>query len=82
MSIFDAIVEFVSGPLLVRAGSHGPGAPGPWALTGSILRRCPTFIRSDDWPWSSYNNFALNPVNVRDCPIQFDNVRLTGQYRG
>ena len=33
------------------------------------LVRCP-----EEWRWSSYNNFALDPLRVADCPIQIDYV--------
>jgi len=35
-----------------------------------------------EWPWSSYNNFALHKATVAACPIQIDYVRLQDQYRG
>ncbi len=28
----------------------------------------------EDWPWSSYNNFALDASRVRGCPIRIDYV--------
>ena len=34
------------------------------------------------WPWSSYNNFALEKETVARCPIQIDYVRLPEGYRG
>ena len=36
----------------------------------------------EEWRWSSYNNFALDPITVRDCPIRIDYVRLPDSYRG
>jgi REP element-mobilizing transposase RayT len=36
----------------------------------------------EDWRWSSYSNFSLDPVTVRSCPIQIDYVRLPERYRG
>ncbi|HEV2492078.1 MAG TPA: transposase [Terriglobia bacterium] len=36
----------------------------------------------EDWPWSSYNNFALDASRVEGCPIQIDYVRLPEGYRG
>lgn len=38
--------------------------------------------RPGDWCWSSYNNFSLDPVTVRGCPIEIDYARLPEQYRG
>ncbi len=38
--------------------------------------------RPEEWPWSSYNNFALDPAAVRGSPIAIDYVRLPDQYRG
>ena len=32
----------------------------------------------EDWPWSSYNNFALEKQPVAACPIQIDYVRMPG----
>ncbi len=37
--------------------------------------------RPQDWPWSSYNNFALEEATVARCPIQIDYVRLPNGYR-
>jgi len=36
--------------------------------------------RPEDWRWSSYNNFALDPAVVAACPIQIDYVRLPLGY--
>jgi putative transposase len=36
----------------------------------------------EEWRWSSYNNFALDRVTVRQCPIQIDYLQLSEQYRG
>jgi REP element-mobilizing transposase RayT len=36
----------------------------------------------EEWRWSSHNNFALDPITVRDCPIRIDYVRLPDSYRG
>jgi putative DNA methylase len=30
----------------------------------------------EEWRWSSYNNYSLDPERVADCPIQVDCVRL------
>ena len=38
--------------------------------------------KPDEWPWSSYNNFALQKAAVGRCPIQIDYVRLPPGYRG
>ncbi len=38
--------------------------------------------RAEEWRWSSYNNFSLDRVSVRSCPIQIDYMRLPEQYRG
>jgi len=38
--------------------------------------------RPEDWRWSSYNNFSLDPPTVRDCPIRIDYVRLPEEYHG
>src|SRR5580765_1447488 len=32
--------------------------------------------RPEDWPWSSYNNFALDQKSVARCPIQIDRMLL------
>ncbi len=37
--------------------------------------------KPENWPWSSYNNFALDTSRVRGCPIQIDYVRLPEGYR-
>ena len=37
--------------------------------------------RPEDWPWSSFNNFALDHAAVAACPIQIDYVRLPSGYR-
>ena len=37
--------------------------------------------RPEDWPWSSYNNFALDGRTVAGCPMQIDYVRLPEGYR-
>jgi REP-associated tyrosine transposase len=39
-------------------------------------------MNPEDWPWSSYNNFALDADRVRGCPIRIDHVRLPDAYRG
>ena len=26
----------------------------------------------EEWRWSSYNNFALDPIIVGDCPVRID----------
>jgi hypothetical protein len=36
--------------------------------------------RPEDWPWSSFNNFALDHATVAACPIQIDYVRLPSGY--
>ena len=38
--------------------------------------------KPEDWPWSSYNNFALDHTLVAGCPIQVDYVQLPEGYRG
>ncbi len=38
--------------------------------------------RAEDWRWSSYNNFALEPTRVAASPIQIDYVRLPEAYHG
>jgi REP-associated tyrosine transposase len=38
--------------------------------------------RSEDWQWSSYNNFSLDKFVVAACPIQIDYIRLPDSYRG
>ena len=38
--------------------------------------------KPEDWPWSSYNNFALDKERVRRCPIRIDYIRLPLGYRG
>jgi len=35
----------------------------------------------EEWRWSSYNNFALEPEIVTQCPIQIDYVHLPDNYR-
>ncbi len=37
--------------------------------------------KPQDWPWSSYNNFALEKATVAGCPIQVDYARLPEGYR-
>ncbi len=32
--------------------------------------------RREDWRWSSYNNYALEPARVAQCPIRVDYIRL------
>jgi len=34
----------------------------------------------EDWPWSSYNNFALDRGTVAGCPIQIDYLQLPEGY--
>ena len=36
----------------------------------------------EEWRWSSCDNFALDPITVRDCPIRIDYVLLPDSYRG
>jgi REP-associated tyrosine transposase len=38
--------------------------------------------RAEEWPWSSYSNFALDKEQVEGCPIQIDYVHLPDSYRG
>jgi len=38
--------------------------------------------KPQEWRWSSYNNFALEPEVVQRCPIQIDYVRLPEGYHG
>jgi putative transposase len=38
--------------------------------------------RPEDWRWSSFNNFSLEPSIVSNCPIQIDLVQLPDSYRG
>jgi hypothetical protein len=38
--------------------------------------------RPEDWPWSSYNNFALDEEETKRCPIEIDYVHLPESYRG
>jgi len=38
--------------------------------------------RPEDRRWLGSNNFALDAVTVRNCPIQIDYARLPEQYRG
>ena len=37
--------------------------------------------RPEDWRWSSYNNFSLEPSVVAACPIHIDYVHLPDNYR-
>ncbi len=37
--------------------------------------------KPEDWRWSSYNNFSLDPAAVQRCPIQIDYVMLPEGYR-
>ena len=37
--------------------------------------------KPDQWPWSSYDNFARDKDRVANCPIQIDYVRLPEGYR-
>jgi len=37
--------------------------------------------RPEAWPWSSINNFSLDPVVVAACPIQTDYIQLPDSYR-
>ena len=38
--------------------------------------------KPEQWRWSSYNNFALEKVTVRRCPLRVDYIRLSESYRG
>ncbi len=38
--------------------------------------------RPEEWPWSSYNNFALDKEEIKRCRMQIDYVHLPGSYRG
>ncbi len=38
--------------------------------------------KPEDWPWSSYNNFAPNATRVAESPIQIDYISLSETYRG
>lgn len=38
--------------------------------------------RPEEWPWSSYNNFALHKGQIKHCPMRIDYVRLSESYRG
>ena len=37
--------------------------------------------RAEEWPWSSYNNFALDKEQVERCHMQIDYVHLPESYR-
>ena len=37
--------------------------------------------KPEQWRWSSYNNFSLDPSIVAACPIQVDYVHLPDNYR-
>ena len=32
--------------------------------------------RPQEWKWSSYGNYAVDPSRVAGCPIQIDYVRV------
>ncbi len=34
--------------------------------------------RPEEWPWSSYNNFALDKEEIKRCRMQIDYVHLPG----
>ncbi len=38
--------------------------------------------RPEDWPWSSYNNFAREKESVAACPLEIDYAHLPEWYRG
>jgi len=38
--------------------------------------------KPEDWPWSSYNNFALEADRVKACPIRIDYIHLPEDHRG
>jgi len=56
--------------------------PGPVPIPVEKGMRKGLVKRPDNWRWSSYNNFSLDPATVRACPIRIDYVRLPKQYRG
>ena len=37
--------------------------------------------RPEEWPWSSYNNVALDKEQVIRCRMQIDYVHLPESYR-
>jgi REP-associated tyrosine transposase len=37
--------------------------------------------KPEEWPWSSYNNFAIDARVVALCPVEIDYVRLPEGYR-
>jgi putative transposase len=37
--------------------------------------------RPEDWRWSSYNNYGIDPEAVAACPIRIDYVDLSPGYR-
>ncbi len=37
--------------------------------------------RPEEWCWSSYNNFSLEPHRITACPLQVDYVRFPDDYR-
>jgi hypothetical protein len=37
--------------------------------------------RPEDWPWSSYNHFALDSRKIAGCPIEINYLRLPEGYR-
>ncbi|MDE3179135.1 MAG: transposase, partial [Acidobacteriota bacterium] len=38
--------------------------------------------KPEEWRWSSYNNYALDPIAVKRCVIAVDHVMLPETYRG
>ncbi len=38
--------------------------------------------RPEEWGWSSFNNYHLDPKTVSACPIQIDYVNLPFDYKG
>ncbi|MDE3179505.1 MAG: hypothetical protein KGM47_07560 [Acidobacteriota bacterium] len=38
--------------------------------------------KPEEWRWSSYNNYALDPIAVKRCVIAVDYVMLPETYRG
>jgi hypothetical protein len=39
-------------------------------------------MQPQEWPWSSYNNFALDQEQIKHCRMRIDDVYFADAYRG
>ena len=37
--------------------------------------------KPEEWRWSSYRNFSMDPTVVESCPIRIDYVHMPDEYR-